>query len=42
MPVLKQISPDAVPILPNAKPLKQVPSCKSNVAGDFLFNGIIV
>ena len=33
MPLLKQISPPWVQILPSALPLKSVPSCKSKTAG---------
>ena len=38
MPVLKQISPTVVPILPIEVPLKTVPSAKSNTAGNLLIN----
>ena len=38
MPVLKQISPVVVPILPIEVPLKTVPSANTKTAGNLLIN----
>ena len=40
MPVLKHISPVAVPVLPKAVPLKIVPSCKIKMAGAVFESGM--